>query len=417
MSTNPHLQVVVDNSKANSPFITEQHPIFGGKALVVRTKQSGDVYHLRMWVEAEHKYFRQSLRTKHLDTAIHKAEDKFIEISHLSKSGKRIFSPTLNEVISLYVDHREKDVERGEIVKGRLGTIKTQLTHLRNYLNGSTRLSELERKSLTGYQQHRQSKGAKDVTIRNEQATINHFCKFAYEEGLHHIPKFTFPKITRRGLDPNEIRRATFTDDEYESCYKDLRTYVSEKQITIDKLDADKAFVRHLFRSYFLIAANTMMRSGELFGLKWGDVETYDFENQRLAKINVRAETSKVRKGRVFASRRGEYFDRLKAISQHTKDSDFVFTLNDGSHWHKHNRRALDYQYQMLMKRVKITDYKERKLQLYSLRHYGITKRIQHGADYLQLSKDCGTSVTHITETYFHVDIRDSEKNATKFDK
>ena len=72
MTFNSHLQVVVDNSKANSPFLTEQHEIFGGKALVVRTKQSGDVYQLRMWVEAEHKYYRQSLHTKHLDTAIHK---------------------------------------------------------------------------------------------------------------------------------------------------------------------------------------------------------------------------------------------------------------------------------------------------------------------------------------------------------
>ncbi len=412
MNTKSQLKIVVDNTNKSSPFITERHPIFGGKAEVIRTKQSGDVFHLRMWIPTENKYYRQSLRTKQLDSAIQRAEDKFIEISHQCKSGQKIFSPTVGEAIALYTKYREADVKRGYIVEGRLSTIKTQLKHFKSYLNGSTRMSELERKSLVNYQAYRQSKGAKDATIRNEQATINNLCAFAFEEGLHSIPKFTFPKITRRGIDVDDIRRSTFTDDEYQLCYTDLKSYTSKAQIKKDRLDDDKAFVRHLFRAYFLIAANTMMRTGELFGLKWGDVETYDSDGERLARVTVRAETSKVRKTRTFVCRRGTYFDRLKSMSNNTNDSDFVFTLNDGTNWDKNNRRALDYQYTKLMERVGISGYKERKLQLYSLRHYGITKRIQNGASHVQLSLDCGTSVAHITQTYYHTDLSESERNA-----
>ena len=118
-----------------------------------------------------------------------------------------------------------------------------------------------------------------------------------------------------------------------------------------------------------------MMRNGELFGLKWKNVKTYEKHGKRLAEITVEAHTSKVRKSRVFVSRGGEHFDRLKQISKHTKKEDFVFTMDNGTHWNKHNRRTLDYQFHKLMERVGIDDYKARNVSLYSLRHYGIMNR------------------------------------------
>ena len=175
----------------------------------------------------------------------------------------------------------------------------------------------------------------------------------------------------------------------------------------------ERLFNRDLFRHWFLIQANTMMRNGELFGLKWKNVRTYEKSGKRLAEITVEAHTSKVRKSRVFVSRGGEHFDRLKQISKHTKKEDFVFTMDNGTHWNKHNRRALDYQFHKMMKRVGIDDYKERNATLYSLRHYGITQRITNGVTNLsQFALDCGTSVEHITKTYYHTQIGTSEQNA-----
>ena len=104
----------------------------------------------------------------------------------------------------------------------------------------------------------------------------------------------------------------------------------------------ERLFNRDLFRHWFLIQANTMMRNGELFGLKWKNVKTYEKSGKRLAEITVEAHTSKVRKSRVFVSRGGEHFDRLKQISKHTKKEDFVFTMDNGTHWNKHNRRLAD---------------------------------------------------------------------------
>ena len=208
-----------------------------------------------------------------------------------------------------------------------------------------------------------------------------------------------------------------FTDDEYKACYKDLQTYCSAKQIKADKCDDADAFERHLFRSFFLIMANTMMRNGELYGLTWENVEQYE-EDKKFALISVWADTSKTRKGAPFVARGYEHFERLKRLSRHTKKTDYVFTDWNGKRWHAKNRRRLDNQFHALMSRVGITDYMERNLKIYSLRHYGITKRIENGVtNMLQFASDNRTSAKQIENTYFHSTIKQSYKNAKLMNK
>jgi hypothetical protein len=157
-----------------------------------------------MWTSEEGKYVRKTLKTKHLDTAVERAENEFFAIKANLNSGKRIFSPTVQQAAEEYLKHRwEGDVKRGSITEGRRGTIKSQLNHFvaycgivgRSERSSVTRLSDLESKSLQGYQQYRQQKGAKDVTIRNEQATINALCKWAFDEGLHSVQHYVLPGL------------------------------------------------------------------------------------------------------------------------------------------------------------------------------------------------------------------------------
>jgi integrase len=317
-----------------------------------------------------------------------------------------------------YLKHRwEVDVKRGSITEGRWGTVKSHLNHFvaycgivaRSERSSVARLSDLESKSLQGYQQYRQQKGAKDVTIKNEQASINALCKWAYDEGFHSVQHYVFPSISRRGVDADTLRRSTYTDDEYRSISRVLITYTSNKTAKAEFLSDEEQFIRQLVRHFFLIGANTMMRFGELYQLKWGNVETYSAENQRLVTINVLAETSKVRQSRVIKVRGGKHFDRLRSLSKHTKQGDWVFTAHNGE---RVTRDALYYHYAQLMALAGITDWKERNLTYYSTRHYGITKRLQSNANPLTLSKVCGTSLKHLTETYYHADLSEQERAA-----
>lgn len=132
----------------------------------------------------------------------------------------------------------------------------------------------------------------------------------------------------------------------------------------------------------------------------------------------MRAETSKVRKSRVIVVRGGEHFDRLKRLTEEFFTADAtrpqlfnviefdIDSLNvfcnekaepitaDTMYWH----------YPQVMKLANIDDWKERNLTYYSLRHFGITKRLQANVNPLTLSKVCGTSLKHLTETYYHAD-------------
>jgi len=104
MTANTHVTLAVDNTApqtqrskcAASPqsFLTDQHPIYGGKAEVVRTQQSDEYWHFRMWISEEHKYVRKTLKTTNLDTAVERAENEFYTIKAKVNAGRRIFSPT-----------------------------------------------------------------------------------------------------------------------------------------------------------------------------------------------------------------------------------------------------------------------------------------------------------------------------------
>jgi integrase len=111
-------------------------------------------------------------------------------------------------------------------------------------------------------------------------------------------------------------------------------------------------------------------------------------------------------------ARGGQHFKRLHELTPFSKTTDHVFTLWDGRTWKKTNRRSFDYQYHKLMERVGITDWKVRNLTSYSFRHYAITKRILEGANPFVLAKDMGTSLKQFEKTYFHVDMRESERNS-----
>jgi integrase len=402
------------DTKSNKHYLNKTK-ICDGAVTVFQTKHSGGIWHMRAYLASEAKYFQKSLRTKDKASAIDKATYEHARLLVLKAEGKAVFSPTVYKAVEMYIKYRyDTDVLMQRITEGRWSTVKTHMNWFKKFLNAEHRLDTITAKALVGYQAFRRDNGAADSTIRNEQAIINHFCAWAKEEGLHNVTKYNFPIISIKGDDKAATRRGTFTDDEYERCYKDLQTYCSKAQLKADFLDKDKAFTRHLFRHWWLIQANTMMRNGELFGLKWKNVETYTATSgERVAQIIVESHTSKVRKSRVFIARRGDLFDRLKAMSTHAKAEDFVFTMHNGAHWHKHNRRALDYQFHNLMKRVGLKEYKQRKIKLYSLRHYGITKRLLNGVTNLtQFALDCGTSVEHITKTYYHSQIEESEKNA-----
>jgi len=378
-------------------FQKQEHEIFGGKAIVLRTKQSGDVWQFRMWVSEEAKYIRKTLKTRDLETAIKRAEEEYLKAYSDIASGKKLFGITLEELIGIYINYRNEDVKSGRIVEGRLNTIKSQLKHLVKYKEANINISELDRNSLFEWEQYRRNNdGAELVTIRNEISTINHMMNYAYRNGYSHFDKFEF-----RQFKINEVgRRDTFTLTEYDKLTRFMRSWSAEKNCK----DAKELYYKTLVKDCVLIAANTMARVGELWQLRWGDIENIgevEEGGEKLVEFNIRAETSKVRKSRRIITRGGEYFSRIYQYSIHKNKEDYIFADYENGNRIISRRILYDY-WKQLMEGTNI-DYKTRNITWYSLRSFGITCRLMAGNSIFEVAKIAGNSSSVIDKHYGHI--------------
>ena len=389
------------------------HSVMDGTAQIFKVPNSGDVWQFRMYIRTDKKDYRCSLRTRDYESAKGKARELAVKLSGMIERDIKVFGMTLDELVTDYIEYRQKDVVNGDIVPARLGTIKSQLKNMTNIKGGDIKLAELDRDCMFDYQQERklQSPGVVDVTIRNEQATINSMIGYAYRKDNIHFEKLNFKKIRIR-LDDIGVRDS-FTLEEYDKLILAMRSYVAKKNCP----DDDERLERLMIRDYVLISSNTYLRVGEARQLTWGDINGYethydDNEKQvQLVNFTVRAETSKVRRTRQMITRGAEYFIRLKKRTEYTEPNHLLFSLNgsiplDARKWQRH--------WNNLMTDIGVENHKERKLQWYSLRHFGITMRVMSGVNLIDLSKLAGTSVTHIENTYLKYSEAQSRTAALK---
>jgi integrase len=179
-----------------------------------------------------------------------------------------------------------------------------------------------------------------------------------------------------------------------------MRTYTAKH----NKLDDAELRVRKIVQHYVLIAANSGLRVGEQRQLRWSDVQIEQHkvngELQKLARIHVRAETSKVRTSRTFLCRNGQYFERLHEIAKPKTADELIFTIDNENELSK---RTLLYHWHKMLELAEIADRETRDLVPYSLRHFMITQRIMSGLTFRQIADMCGTSVAQIEKTYYHL--------------
>ena len=387
--------------------IMSQHKVLDGLATILRTKASGDVWQLQMYIQEEQRYYRKSLKTRDLDSALEMAREIGAELIGKRRAGIKIFGMSLRQLVDEWVDYKRSEVALGimaGITAERLITIRSQLKHLLEYKGADTKCSELGRDSLFEYRMWRrtQKSNVSDVTIRNEQATINALAKYAYRKGLLHFDRFNFKVLKiKQGM---VGKRDTFKWDEYQALYDFMRDWADAKKGAEGQREQEIA-ERLLIRDYVLISANSGLRVGELRQLTWGDVTRIEQikkggRTSYLAHLTVRAETSKVRNERKIIVRGGEYFERLKERQTHTGKNDLVFARIGGDGSETLDHRVWKRRWYELMAGIKIEDHIQRKLTWYSLRHWMITQRIAAGVNVVDLAKITGTSISHIEQTY-----------------
>ena len=272
--------------------------ILGGKAIIFQN--DFDVWQFRTWISEEKQYVRKSLKTKDKHQATNDAEDMYFQIISRVRNNEKIFGKKIEEAIVPFLNFKKRQVGVGNeitIVIGRYKTIEAHLRHFVRYIGANTKITDLSSNFLTSYYRdgeltdyvsYRSNLGASPSTIKNEISTIGSCFSFLYDEGHHSLRKIKFPLTTKKSndIDIELVKRQTFTRDEY----KQFTTALSKSYIAkYNKLTTSEMFDRQLARHYFLFAANSGMRSGELRKLKWEDVEYKQLgggnqQEERLAK-------------------------------------------------------------------------------------------------------------------------------------
>ena len=373
----------------------------------------GDIWQFRYWLEKERRYVRLSLKTKNIDVAIEKAKKHFVKIKSETDSGKTYYSKTAKDGVLMYLEYRKGHIESRttkSIVKGRYGTIRSHLDHWLDFIERDTKLKELDRDSCADYAKTRENPSATTTialsTIAGEQSTINSMMKWLHKKGEVYIDGFDFETISIRNTPEEAVRRSSFTDEEVWAFRLAIPKYIEEAMKDLTDLE-NKA--RVLSGHYLLISSICGLRTGEQKQLKWKDItfqnQTINKEEIDFVKINVRKETSKVRKSRIVKIRDMEYFHNLFNLTTptHSKQpygENFIFSFNGIN---VVSQRAVTHHFKKILEAAEI-DVGKRKLVPYSFRHYFITNRIKAGLSYKAVADMCGTSRAQIEKTYYHID-------------
>ena len=405
--------------KKGGKFYLQTVPIMDGDAFISTTKTSNGNWYFRKWLDEEKRMYERSLRTKDLDTARELAKKEYISLMNDVANGRKVYGLPFDDAITEYISWQNDRCISGLITKARVGTIKSQCKHISKYIkqkhdNPKLKIGTIAFNDFFDYPIWRKKNRpqTRDVTIRNELTTIGSFVKWCFRQSYTAFDSCEFPEMKIKEVE----RRDSFTLDEY----RILTSHMRSKE-WLEKDNEDNVYSpnmktlskRNIFRHLVLVAGNTGMRVGEIIQLKWKMVSVVpDKEGgEPFVKVGIPAEISKVRKSRTILTRGGQYFERLKSISNFLEPDDFVFCDNQtGTPLSKSDRHRMWHD---LMSGGGPEDYKGR-ITFYSLRHWYITSRLYSGVSVYDVAKECGTSVKEIEKHYEHMDPNALQSNARK---
>ena len=307
-------------------------------------------------------------------------------------------------------DTIEERGTQGGITRGRFETIGTHLRHFLTYIGKDTKVSGLKDYDLDGYVKVRRKKGVKDITIRNEVASINAAMAWIYDRlkqtdfRMFLVPK-TLKHVTKakHSADNQRIKRQTFTREEWIAFVRAMRTYTKD---CVEQADKDfNAKERLLVRYFCLFAANSGMRSGEQFNLHWRCVSTHkdrhNGKEMKIAKVIVDYGTSKKRlEQREFWCRGGEYIERWAEIAKHENNDGFVFSVDGNKRMPKTNFMR---HWNAMLEMAEIEDERKEHIVPYSLRHFCVSQRVLAGLSFIDIAQSLGTSAVEVERTYNHL--------------
>ena len=390
-----------------------RYPItFGStRGLIYRRPDSTNGnWYFRVFIKEISRYIRKSLKTRDIREAKRFAEDELLNLLTKRKSGQALVSCSFIDAWRQFQLHEEKCAN--DDVKGySQRTVDLHGHYIRQvcrYVTEKfpsgirTKLSSINgKKDFEGYLEWRKNQSTVSRTSINAELVclrmvMRHAVKSA-QAPESCIPTWEFE------LEETPKRKKLNPETDYQRVVTVLKGWVKEAKGEID------VYNRELLHHFFLIQAQTGLRTGELKQLKWSDIRDIDTEALD-AVIHIRREITKVRKERdvVMAPSSGGKVDGTKInyllrwrekFARYTAADDYIFSI-----FSRGDVYAQDALYRGMSKLKKIL--KSSNLEWYDLyhnRHLYASKAILSGVPLAVIANGMGSSVSMIEKHYSHL--------------
>ena len=383
-------------------------------------------WHYRLRIRGRAKSIFRSAKTTDREEAIRIAETQYEDISYLVRHGREVatdmkFSRLWTMFCSAH-QVQQSSVHRRKHYEGN-GT-----RYFVPFL-GDKRVSAISDSVVDDYWRWRLEFWSKrsdapanakllpsNKTLQMEAQMLKQVFRWALRKGYLHRELFVVPP------QPGEkhSRRPAFSSEEWTKLRAYLDQWTLQEQTPTSGPHAMWAHHRAIFKEYVLFMANSGLRPNEARQLRWSHKEDFrDTRNQRRVEITVTAGKTGGRKC-IPTEDAPRYLDRLRELSTHTEDSDYIFCFEDGK---PISVSSMSTKFARFLKDAKLEfDNQGKRRTLYSLRHtYATFRLLDEHVDYLTLARNMGTSVEMIERHYSHVQPRQvahalGKKNARKLD-
>ncbi len=388
-----------------------------GTDIVIRKRPDVQNWEACIYIKGARKYKCFSTHTTNLDEAIIFAITKDTELKFMQKHDIDIFPNKFSKIADEWVKRLEERAITGSQSKSVLRTYKSVLrSHMVPYF-GEKSIGELSVDVIQAYIPYIMDRGVKTISaMAHHNMTFKSIMKFAQEKGYYKkmsIPKLDVPKYN---IEEGE-NRARFTDEEVEIITDKARfnAYFAKatKPQNVYHIKTMWALI------HFMLA--TGCRTNDILQVKWSDfevrqkgkprrkiVDMSESEIRELASdgdimfddeyifLHVFLEGKNHRRWVPIEPDYIEEFIWWRENAKFKEPDDLVFTTFDKKPCGCQSKWLKPY-----LKALNIPDKVDEGVRTpYSFRHTFITKKLVKGKNVFDVANQCGTSVTHIQETY-----------------
>ena len=376
---------------------------------------------------------RKSLRTVDRNRAIEKVEDLVLDIKSDLRNNTEVMKVSVKSFVDIFLKWKKqyiRDESEGKsdagsrsLVQGRWDTTETKLRrYFIPFIGGNKDLKKVTYKKFDkDWEMWRKepsqlttTKGKKPAqsTVKMEMSIIREI--WGWGQTYKYIDDGQLKPFQGVNLiQDSKTRRDTWTTQEWNDFVVSIKGW---KDSIIQNSSPERMWDVFVGWNLFFLLANSGLRTGELFKLKWKDLAYRNILNpvsdEHKTGVFISVPNNTKTGYRKAFSNGGEYLKCIQRKSKFTSKDDYVVTHLDGKKWT--TRQFRDDIFYPMTDHTNENTRLGKKLKPYALRHFYATTRLLNGTPIGKVALNMGCKEKQIRDHYSH-EIEQAEEYSAEF--